>query len=785
MTTVPPPSTPPPISPEEQARIAEIDRSVSAGAAGVSALIGALTEPSWAVRRRVVAGLAGLGDVAVPALCETLRSGRDDEARVAAVVDALSASTGAVDQAMIDLSADAEPALLADAAQVLGRRRSSDGLPLLIQLAAHENDNVAVAALEALGRVGGRAAIDALVQSIRSGNFFRTFPAIDVLGRSGDPRAVPALTPLLDDPLYVLEAARALGRTADRSATAPLTGLLARASDAQARVAAQALHDLELAYAARYGTAGVIERLVRHSVPVGSVRRLAHAIVGASSAEQIAICWVLGAIGEQAAVAVLTSLLDAAPPVAAAAAAALHRVDTDTRAELIRALQEGDSKRRLAVLPALSAQYALAPAVAQCLTDPDPSVRTAACEALARIGNPSVVSTLFARLSDPHPGVVHAAIAAIQSLGSPETEALASKAAEAGDWKVRRAAIRIIGYFGYRSALDLLLRTFSEDNDRLREAAVEALPFLEDPRAIDVIFQAARHPEPGTRAAAMRALGQAERDVRAPSFLLKGLSDADAWVRYYACRSLGRLGWEPAAESVMSLLDDDAGQVRVAAVEALSHLGGAVALGALVDSARSRDPDLRRAALLGLGIRRAPEVLPIIIEAARDVDPATRLITVSALADYPQTEALTELGSLARDTDEAVKNAAIGFLAARTNLAATRLLSDLLAEGPSEQILQALSICSGERIVGILQALETASDELAPALTSALARMHHPHAVEALFEAAELDNQAARKAAFTTLGAVASPRALDRLKRACVADADPEVRRICALALAT
>src|SRR5690606_13341610 len=137
-----------------------------------------------------VAALASLGDVAVGPLCDLLRMSRDDEARLAATVDALVASIGHVEDAVRPLADDANPAVVADAAQILGRRRSSAEVPTLVRLLGHADDNVAVAAIEALGRIGGRAAIDSLIGAASSGNFFRVFPAIDVLGRSGDPRAV-------------------------------------------------------------------------------------------------------------------------------------------------------------------------------------------------------------------------------------------------------------------------------------------------------------------------------------------------------------------------------------------------------------------------------------------------------------------------------------------------------------------------------------------------------------------------------------------------------------------
>src|SRR6185503_11611822 len=103
-------------------------------------------------------------------------------------------------------------------------------------------------------------------------------------------------------------------------------------------------------------------------------------------------------------------------------------------------------------------------------------------------------------------------------------------------------------------------------------------------------------------------------------YLLRGLTDAEPWVRYYACQSLGRLGVETAANAISRLLEDSAGQVRVAAIEALSHLRGEIAFEGLRRAAASTDADVLRAALVGLGISRRPEAEPLLLEALKSAD---------------------------------------------------------------------------------------------------------------------------------------------------------------------
>jgi HEAT repeat protein len=233
------------LSPEDRSRVERIEALARSGGDGVEPLLALLADPSWAVRRAVVAALAGIGDVAVDGLCTVLVERRDSEARLAAAVDALVASRSDVDAKMMDLAAGtAAGAVTCDAIQVLGRRRARLAVPLLARLSTHVDDNIAVGSIEALGRIGGVDTVEALIAAIDARHFFRTFPAIDALGRTGDLRAVQSLTALLADPLYAPEAARALGRTGHESAVAPLAALLIKPSTSLVRTAAVALAEL-------------------------------------------------------------------------------------------------------------------------------------------------------------------------------------------------------------------------------------------------------------------------------------------------------------------------------------------------------------------------------------------------------------------------------------------------------------------------------------------------------------------------------------------------------------
>ncbi|WP_223639382.1 HEAT repeat domain-containing protein [Corallococcus sp. EGB] len=775
------------LSADDRARVEEVEQLARRGPVSLPVLVQGLDAPSWAVRRAVVSALARLGTPAVGPLCEVLRHRRDNEARIAAAVDALVAATGEVEARVEALGDDPNPAIVCDAAQVLGRRRSRRSVPLLSRLIVHPDDNVAVAAIEALGRVGGGAAVDALLASLGSGNFFRIFPAIDVLGRSGDPTVVPALMALLSDPFYVLEAARALGRTGQEAAVPALVSQLQRGNDAVVRVAAVALVEIHDAQVQRFGGARTVPSVLRSSSadPHPTGRRLAQVIAGADAGEKTAVARLLGWVGGADAAVGLLKLLDSQDlGVSRAAAAALGELGAEADAQILQALREGDSSRRRVLLPLVGKRSAAVPDVLLCLEDRDATVRALAAETLSRIGDTSAVPALFARLSDEDPRVSQAVVGAIQSLGSEATEALALEAARSTDARQRRAALRIVAYFGYPRGLDALLAAMRDPDERLRDAAIYGLPFIDDPRAVDALLAAASHESERTRATAMRALGQTDKQARITSTLLGGLNDRDPWVRYYACQSLGKLNEEAAADAIVALANDDAGQVRVAVVDALAHMHTESAMAALRRAASSADADVRRAALLGLGVARRPDALPVLLEAVHSEDPATRLVALSAVAEYDAPETLPALLRAAGDRDDSVRSAAVGFLATRTGPHATQQLVSLLGDMMlREQVVSALALPVEGRLPGLMAALEVADDATAPLLVAALARMRRADARAALMQALVSASPAGRRATAPAVAALGTVEAREALDRAAHRDEDPEVRRACLLAL--
>jgi HEAT repeat protein len=411
-------------------------------------------------------------------------------------------------------------------------------------------------------------------------------------------------------------------------------------------------------------------------------------------------------------------------------------------------------------------------------------VRTLACHALARGHTSSAIPRLFQLLTDTDLGVVHAAVGAIQSLGSAATEGLALAAARSANAAERRAGLRIVLYFGYAESLQLAEDALGSSDERLRDVALGGITALDDPGVIELLFQAARHASARTRASAARALGHTALSPSVAAVLHEAQGDPEPWVRYYACQSQGRLRIAEAVPELIASLSDAAGQVRMAAVEALAAIPGAAAASALAEASRSPSQDLRRAALLGIGARKDAALRPSLTEALASADPAIRLVAASGIAEFPGAE--VELEQLAAtDPDAGVRHAAIELLAGRQGEQDTAALMRILARDPSAQLVcSALARNLTARLPTLLRALDRANDVLARSLVGVLSRVDSRAARDALDVAFESNNVAARRAAARVLSVTLDDAAKASLARAATLDLDPEVRRICAAAIA-
>jgi HEAT repeat protein len=169
-------------------------------------------------------------------------------------------------------------------------------------------------------------------------------------------------------------------------------------------------------------------------------------------------------------------------------------------------------------------------------------VRVAACEALARMGDPDGMAMLLMATSDPELQVKTAAIRALGQLGDPVAVPLLSLLMR--DQAIAMVSIEALGRIGHIDALPALLRGITE-----RKLPRETLQ------------------------AAFLAVG-ALRSASAATALKPILADPDPEIATWAADALGRIADESSSEALVEALKREEKEVKEMAAWALQEISG-------------------------------------------------------------------------------------------------------------------------------------------------------------------------------------------------------------------
>ncbi|MHC3469571.1 HEAT repeat domain-containing protein, partial [Streptomyces sp. 7R007] len=291
---------------------------------------------------------------------------------------------------------------------------------------------------------------------------------------------------------------------------------------------------------------------------------------------------------------------------------------------------------RLLELLALAEDEPELDALADYLTDPEPSVRRTAVTVLTETVPPGTGPALASALTDPDAGVRAAAVASLRELVEtlpPEPalrDGLAAALSEA-DPAVRAAALDVLRALRLGDAA-LFARSLTDADSAVRIAAVRALV------SVDALAQVARaaavDPSREVRVTIAKALattGTASDTSR--SALAALVDDPDTLVRGAAFEALGTTGCPAAlAARAEAALSDLAWQVRAGAATALAGAETDLAVPALAKALTDRNADVRKAAVLALTRHRtAEDARAALATATADSDADVRAYAARAL----------------------------------------------------------------------------------------------------------------------------------------------------------
>lgn len=431
--------------------------------------------------------------------------------------------------------------------------------------------------------------------------------AVRAVGRLQDPAAVEDLAVLLEDeyPEVRLEAAFALGQIPGRASEKVLLGALRREIGLPLR-----LRLIEAAVKA--GDSSMLTRLddwLESDEPAV----LRTAAIGCGQYVMRRQRWEpeLPALPDKM-VARLRTLLDHPDPeVQEGALYALWRLEdrgSSARAAALLSSPEPDVAEAAARLLASAAQSDARVAMLQARASKDWLVRYELTRGLARVGE---VSGLKPLLSDPHPSVRRGACQAVGKLGvaalslAPELSRLVDD--EEAD--VAEAAVEALGLVGRDSVLEELRRAAHSPRWRVRRGACRALVARLPGTRADVLALAS-DPATGVVEAALEGFKQ-DRTPEAEARVGELLAGQDV-ARIAAAADVLATWKEPSWAPVLMEAYGRTQEIELqqSLLEALGPLGNPAAIPLLEEVAQSQDTNLARAARKSLVAFHPVDPLP-------------------------------------------------------------------------------------------------------------------------------------------------------------------------------
>ena len=346
---------------------------------------------------------------------------------------------------------------------------------------------------------------------------------------------------------------------------------------------------------------------------------------------------------------------------------------------LVRLLRDEDNWVRAIAAEALGqmgeAAEDAAPALLKSLVHPNPVVRANAADALGKLKSERARTALESACRDEDPSVRARALGAIEELGpAPSSTVVVIECLIDPDPQVRATAVDTIGNWpGIIVAPEVFRGLIDDAND---EVAARAIRFAPQLSTVDAVLPALRGrlhspPNPMVQTAAALALGKLGPPAAdAEPELAVAAREGDSELRLAAMRALAQIQ-SPGAAGVFAtgLLDPDA-QVRKLASAGLMMVTALPdeAIPAVVDSLRDPDEQVRANAahLLSLLDPVPAQAIPDLIEAVQTGGDGLRLNAATALRHVESATARDALRGLLADPNARVRLVAAGSLAAET-----------------------------------------------------------------------------------------------------------------------
>lgn len=610
----------------EARRLAAAEMAENVSAEYIPALLKAVADPDWRVRKTALdalvsyggeevfeglyrslfsednagarnsaaEGLIRLGPPAAKAL--SMRLGEPDRDVRKFIVDIIGeiGDLSCVD-ALIRALGDSDMNVRSSAMEHLGKMKAKSAIPALVSFLKADEQWLAFNAAAALGELGDQEAVGALMEASKD-DFLRE-PSLDALYRIGDPSAWPVFKEALKDEVPVIREIAVKG-AARIMASSPEPGALARKLKSE-------LGADEMEF---------IKGLISSYEPELS-----------KSAARLA-----GWMRERGAVGAVARLLYD-DELREDAMAALFEISRDGVEPLIFLLNDEDAavRRACAELLGIAGDARASKFLLPLLDDEDGHTRSAAVAAMGRLKAEKSALRMLELLRDEYPDVQETAIKAVASIPGVRDGLNLKALAQDPEPSFRRNIAFLCGLLGKGNA-PVLEGLLKDEDAEVRAAAVDSIATADEDASLGAVLRCVVDEDARVRLSAVNALtGKNVPGAAEPMFLL--LKDSDPWVRAQAARALSYESDPRVFAALLSLLSDVYGPVKMEAVEGLGRTGRPEAGKHILNAMTDRDPEVRKAGISAALSLNAPEPLLNLKTLAKDPDWSVRKAALEAL----------------------------------------------------------------------------------------------------------------------------------------------------------
>ncbi len=573
-------------------------------------------------------------------------------------------------------------------------------VPLLARVLTDEAGPLAEMALYALEPIPGAEVNAVLRRALDRTTGLTQIGVINTLGMRRDVLAVPPLAALLKGPSTTAEAAAAaLGKIGVPSVVEPLATALARATGPTQAAVADALLVAADRLAATGATPLAASVYARFYDDAQSPWSRAAGLRGLAKLK-----------GAAALPLVLESLRDDGAPRQGMAVRLVEELPgASVTRQCAAVLPELSANGQRLLLGALARRGdpAAAKAVERLCASSEPTVRTAALEALGRVGGGSAV-VLLAKAAAGGTGAQSAAArASLVALRGREVDGALVRALESPEAAIRVELVQALGQRDATETVPALVANLNDADPGVREASWRVLGALGRPADLPVLVAgllkaAPRQREEGETTVAEVARRGKEENQRTAVLLeaLNGASTAED--RCTVLRVLGQVGGARALAALRQAASADQPEVRLTVTRALAAWSTDDPLPDLLATVRRPQSAQQRAiALRGLirliGVnegRSGDEALRLYQEAmGLAADPAEKRLVLAGLASLRSLPALEAAAAELTDAGVHAEAAAAVLQLARTVAGASpdqtrKVLAQLVQPSQDEAVRQ-------------------------------------------------------------------------------------------------